>query len=152
MSYGLFVGGFAPLENFSLIWRRHHCRWRAANLTYARHSLFLSSEGFLTCHHYCDMGNPEWSSPMTLDTYTYYRSFSSVAVTTCFYDLGLSRLGFEQPNCCMQGERSNRLCHPSGPKKKKYSLRNELKSRSPIYFVKIRTPVFMEWIPRHRDV
>ena len=20
-----------PLENFSLIWRRHHCRWRAAN-------------------------------------------------------------------------------------------------------------------------
>ena len=22
---------FIPLENFSLIWRRHHCRWRAAN-------------------------------------------------------------------------------------------------------------------------
>ena len=90
------------------------------------------------------MGNPEWSSPMTRDAQTYYPAFSSVAVTTCFYDLGLSRLGFEQPNCCMQGERSNRLCHPSGPKKKKYSLRNELKSRSPIYFVKIRTPVFME--------
>ena len=22
---------FVPLENFLLIWRRHHCRWRAAN-------------------------------------------------------------------------------------------------------------------------
>ena len=22
---------FVPLENFSLIWRHHHCRWRAAN-------------------------------------------------------------------------------------------------------------------------
>ena len=22
---------FVPFENFSLIWRRHHCRWRAAN-------------------------------------------------------------------------------------------------------------------------
>ena len=22
---------FVPLENFSLIWRRHHCRWRTAN-------------------------------------------------------------------------------------------------------------------------
>ena len=29
---------FVPLENFSLIWKRHHCRWRAANFTYARHS------------------------------------------------------------------------------------------------------------------
>ena len=114
MSYGLFVGGFVPLENFSLIWRRHHCRWRAANFTYARHSSFLSSEGFLTCHHYCDMGNPEWSSPMTRDTHTYYRSFSSVAVTTCFYDLGLSRLGFEHPNFCIQGERY----HPAVPRKK----------------------------------
>ena len=23
---------FVPLENFSLIWKRHNCRWRAANL------------------------------------------------------------------------------------------------------------------------
>jgi hypothetical protein len=22
---------YVPLKNFSLIWRRHHCRWRAAN-------------------------------------------------------------------------------------------------------------------------
>ena len=37
----LFVcfGFIVPLENFSLIWRRHHDQWRAANfLTNARHS------------------------------------------------------------------------------------------------------------------
>ena len=34
---------------------------------------------------------------MTRDTHTYFRAFSSGVVTTCFYDLGQSRLGFEQP-------------------------------------------------------
>ena len=46
----LFVclGFFIPLEDFSLIWRRHHYRWKAANFfTYVRHSWPLSSEGSL---------------------------------------------------------------------------------------------------------
>ena len=34
---------------------------------------------------------------MTCDTYTYLRVFGSGAVTTCFYDMGLSLLGFEHP-------------------------------------------------------
>ena len=38
-----------------------------------------------------------WSSPRTRDTHTYCRTLSSGAVTTCFYDSGLSRLGFEHP-------------------------------------------------------
>ena len=46
------------LENFSLIWRRLNCRWRAANLTYARHFWPLSSEGSSACHTYCDKGHP----------------------------------------------------------------------------------------------
>jgi hypothetical protein len=25
-----YLGFYVPLKNFSLIWRRHHCRWRAA--------------------------------------------------------------------------------------------------------------------------
>ena len=45
-----------PVENFSLIWRHHHCRWRAANLTYAQHSWPLSSEDSFTCHTHCDTG------------------------------------------------------------------------------------------------
>ena len=37
---------FVPIENCSLIRRRHHYRWRAQILTFARHSWQLSSEGF----------------------------------------------------------------------------------------------------------
>ena len=44
---------FVPLENFSLIWRRHHCRLEI--LTSARH---LSCEGSLACFTYCDTGHP----------------------------------------------------------------------------------------------
>ena len=39
---------FVSPENFSLIWKRHHCRWGA------RHLWPLSSEDPLTCHTYCD--------------------------------------------------------------------------------------------------
>ena len=35
--------------------------------------------------------------------------FSCGAVITCFYDLGLSRLGFENPTFRLRGERSNPL-------------------------------------------
>ena len=34
-----------------------------------------------------------WSSPRTHDTHSYCRAISSGVVTTCFYELGLSRLG-----------------------------------------------------------
>ena len=76
-------------------------------LTYARHSWLLSIEGSLACHNYCDTGHPfimviskdPWHSHLL-------PSVCSWAVTTCFYDLGLSRLGFEhqafrlsQPHC-----------------------------------------------------
>ena len=39
-----------------------------------------------------------WSSPRTRDTRSV---FGSGAVITCFYDLGLSRLGFTQPPACL---------------------------------------------------
>ena len=40
------------------------------------------------------------------DTHTYCRAFSSGAVTTCFYDVGPSRLGFDtQPR--LRGQRFN---------------------------------------------
>ena len=49
---------FVPLQNFSLIWRRHHNRWRAENLNYARHLLLKSIEGSLVCYTYCYTGHP----------------------------------------------------------------------------------------------
>ena len=47
------------------------------------------------------------SSPRNHDTDIYCRAFSNGAVTTCFYDLHLSRLGFEQQSFRWRGERSN---------------------------------------------
>ena len=35
------------------------------------------------------------------------RVFGSGALTTCFYDLGLSRLEFEHPTFRLRGDRSN---------------------------------------------
>ena len=46
---------FVPLEYFSLIWSRHHYRWRAAHFDLC--SALVSCEGSLACHTYCDMGN-----------------------------------------------------------------------------------------------
>ena len=60
----LFVMGiYVPLENFSLIWRRHHYRWRASNLDLHVYSALIcmgiEQWGFflvyLTC---CDRGHP----------------------------------------------------------------------------------------------
>ena len=47
-----------PLENFSLIWRRHHFRWRAANFDLCSVFMAIEQWGFLTCHTYCDTGLP----------------------------------------------------------------------------------------------
>ena len=69
---------------------------RLQMLTYTRHSWPFSSEDSLACHTYCDTGHPFiWSSPRTRNTHICCRAFGSGTVTTCFYDLGLSRLGFE---------------------------------------------------------
>ena len=79
------------------------------------------SEGSLT---YCDTGHPclLWSSARARDTHTYCRAFGSGGVTTCFYDLGLSRRGFEHPTFRSRGERSNPLPHRRGSHHVSYIL------------------------------
>ena len=90
---------FVPLENFSLIWRRHHCRWRAAIFYLYSALVAIEQRGFFSVPHPLWHGasvynghlrGPEdpWHSHLL-------RAFSSGAVTTYFYDLGLSRLGFQ---------------------------------------------------------
>ena len=49
--YGFF---FRSTREFSLIWKRLHCRWRVANFDLTRQSWPLSSEGSLAFHTYCD--------------------------------------------------------------------------------------------------
>ena len=50
----------------------------------------------------------------TSDTHTCCQALSSGTVTTCFYDLSLSNLGFEYPIFRLRGERSNPLRHLRG--------------------------------------
>ena len=50
----------------------------------------------------------------TRGTHTICRAFGSAAVTACFYDLGLSRLGSELPTFRLRGEHSNLLRHRRG--------------------------------------
>ena len=103
-------------------------------MTFARHLHLgpLSSEGSLACYTYCDTGHPFiWSFSMTRDTHIYWRAFG----TTCLNDLGLSRLGFEQPTFRLHGELSSWLRHRRGNNlgddiqsncfdKKKYNIYN----------------------------
>ena len=68
-----------------------------------------------------------WSSPRTRDTHTYSQVFGSGAVTTCFYDFGLSRQGFKHPTFRLGGERSNQLRqHRSFQLRIVYSIRKYL--------------------------
>ena len=54
------------------------------------------------------------SSPSTRDTHTCCRTFGSGAVSTCFNDLRLPWLGFENSTFRMRGEHFNRLRHRCG--------------------------------------
>ena len=86
-------------------WRHIHYWWRASKCYLYSALMAIEQWGFL-------------SVPTCYD---------SVAVTTCFYDLGLSRLGFGHPTFRMQGERSNRLRHRDGATKRVFSI-NSIKS------------------------
>ena len=50
----LFVclfGGFSSLENFLLVWRRHHCRWRASNFDWSSALMAIEQWGFFSVSH-----------------------------------------------------------------------------------------------------
>ena len=113
----LFVlGFFVPLENFHSYGDVTIAGEGLQSLTYARHQQPLSSEGSLACHVYCDTGHPFWSCPRTRDTHTHCRAYGNGDVTTCLYDLGLSRLEFENSTFRLRGERSNQPRHRRGGK------------------------------------
>ena len=84
-------------------------------LTYARHSWLLSSEGSLACHTHCDTGLPfimvisedPWHSHLLPNVWQWSCHYR-------FYDVGLSRLGFENPTFRLRGQRSNSLRHRRG--------------------------------------
>ena len=75
-----------PLENFSLIWRRHHCRWKAANFDLCSALMAIEQWGFFNVPHLLRHGpnlyNGHLRGPVTLTSVC--RAFGSWAVTTCF--------------------------------------------------------------------
>ena len=50
-------GFFVPLENVSLIWRRHRCWWRSANFYLCSTLISIKQSGFLACHTHSDTGH-----------------------------------------------------------------------------------------------
>ena len=83
----LIVCGFRPTKECFTHIETSSLPVKDCNLTYTRNSWPLSGEGSLACNIYCDTGHP----------------FIMVipAVTTCFNDIDMSRLGFEHPTFCM---------------------------------------------------
>ena len=129
MSLKLFVCLFVclfvvPLQNFSLIWRRHHYRWRAANFELCSAIMVFKQWRFFSVTHllWQGPGHPFIMASPTRDTQNTCRAFGSGALTTCFNDLGLSRNGFEHPNFRLRGERSCALCCRPFPRGDNYDI------------------------------
>ena len=102
---------FLGFENFSLIWRRHHYRWWAANFLCLCSALMpFEHWGFVSVQRLLWHGASAYNGFLLRirDNHTYCQAFRSGAVTTCFYELGLSRLGFEHPTFLL---RVNALTH-----------------------------------------
>ena len=76
------LGVHCPLENFSLIWRRHHYRWRSLNFDLYSALISIELRGSLACHTSRDTGHP-FITPRNRNTHTCCRAFGSGAVTTC---------------------------------------------------------------------
>ena len=87
-----------PLENFSLIWRRHHYRWRAANFDLCSALLAIEQWWSFSVSHLLWHGASVYNGH-----HTYYRAFDSGAAAIAFYDLALSRLGFEHITLRLRG-------------------------------------------------
>ena len=87
------LGFYGPLENFWLTWRRHHYRWRASNVGLCSSLMAIEQWGFFSVSHLLWHGSFVYNDHLRGPRQSHLLP-SSGAVTTCFYDLGLSRLGF----------------------------------------------------------
>ena len=115
------LGFFIPLENFSLIWRRYHYRWRAANFDVCLELMNIEQWGFFSVPHLLWHGasnyNGHLRGPVTLIPFAERLAveLSLHVFTTC-----LSRLGFEHLTLRLRCERSHRLRHRRGKNLMKY--------------------------------
>ena len=66
------LGFFVPIENFSLIWRRHYYRWRLANFGQCSPLMAIEQCGFFNVSHllwhWPTLYNGHFRGPVTLTT------------------------------------------------------------------------------------
>ena len=101
-------GVFVPLQNFN------HYRWKATNFDLHLALTAIKQWGFFSVPHLLWLGLSVYKlMVISNDTHINCREFGSGAVTlTCFYDLCLSRLGFEHPTFRLRGEHSKPTAPP----------------------------------------
>lgn len=99
LKYFRFVCRYRPFRESWVKRRCRHCLWRAAANCASRSRIVLISEGSLTCKNILWHGGISFlASPIIPDIHT-----------TCLNDLCLLLTGFEHPNFCMRGERSEKI-------------------------------------------
>ena len=95
---------YVPFENFLIIWRWHHYRWRASYFELYSALVVIEQGGFLSVSHLLWHGVSIYNG--------YLRG--PVTLTPVAERGGLSRLRFEHPTSRKGGERSNGLRHRRG--------------------------------------
>ena len=111
----LFVclGFVVPIENFLLIWRRQHYRWRAVKYDLRSALMAIEQWGFFSVPNLlrqrASVYNGHLRGPVTQTIIGERLAVELSLRTTCFYDLGLSRLGFEHLTFRLRGECYNPL-------------------------------------------
>ena len=110
--YGLFVWGFTSYSRIFHPYKDATITGTGLQiLTFAWHFRPVCNAGSFACYTDCDTGHPFIrSSPGTRDTPIYCQAFCSGAVTTCFYDLGLPRLGFDYTIIPIVLQRAKETC------------------------------------------
>ena len=108
-----FIWVFCPTREFSLIWRCHHCRWRAENYDLYSALMAIEQWGFFSVPHPLCHGASIYNGYVR-GTATLTPSIWQWICHNLFYNLGLSRPGFEHPTFRMRRESSNRLCYCLG--------------------------------------
>ena len=107
-----FLEFIFPLDNFSLIWRRHHCRWRAANFDLSSALMTIEQWGFFNVPHPLRHGptvhNRHLRGPVTLCC----RAFGSGVVITLNLRLRPLATGVSRSPACEANALP--LRHPGG--------------------------------------
>ena len=106
----VWVGFYVPLENFSLIWRRHHYRWRVSNFDLCSALMAIDQWRFFSVPHLLWHGHTLY---MIICKDPWHPHLLPSVWQLSYHYLFLRLLsvaaGIRTPSFCMRCERSNLL-------------------------------------------